>query len=62
LFGGRRIYARVFRSQIDHAVPKRLGRGVMLPGPNRDEVRRGFEGLGHVAVAIESGNLALGSR
>ncbi|MBN8925247.1 MAG: conjugal transfer protein TraG [Rhodospirillales bacterium 69-11] len=34
LFGGRRIYARVFHAQIDDSGPKRLGRTIMLREPD----------------------------
>jgi intracellular multiplication protein IcmO len=61
LFGGRRIYARIFHARIDDGGPKRLGRSVMLADPDTGEVRRRFERLGEVAAAIESGNVALGS-
>jgi len=60
LFGGRRIYARVFHAKIDDAGPKRLGRGVMLRAPDPDEVRSRLEGLRRIASAIENGKLALG--
>jgi intracellular multiplication protein IcmO len=60
LFGGRRIYARVFHARIDDAGPKRLGRSVMLRAPDADEVRRLFERLGRIAATIENGKLALG--
>ena len=60
LFGGRRIYARVFHAQIDDAGPKRLGRTVMLRAPDPDEVRTRFERIGHIAAAIQNGRLALG--
>jgi len=60
LFGGRRIYARVFHAQIDDAGPKRLGRSVMLRAPDADEVRRRLMRLGRIAAAIENGKLALG--
>src|SRR5438067_8154919 len=33
LFGGRRIYARVFHAKIDDGGPKRLGRCMMLRAP-----------------------------
>jgi intracellular multiplication protein IcmO len=60
LFGGRRIYARVFHAQIDDAGPKRLGRSVMLRAPDHDEVRRRLDRIGHIAAAIQNGKLALG--
>ena len=60
LFGGRRIYARVFHAQIDDAGPKRLGRSVTLRAPDTDEVRTRLERIGHIAAAIQNGRLALG--
>jgi intracellular multiplication protein IcmO len=60
LFGGRRIYARVFHAKIDDAGPKRLGRSVMLRAPDPDEVRRRLERLSRIAAAIENGKLARG--
>jgi intracellular multiplication protein IcmO len=60
LFGGRRIYARVFHVRIDDAGPKRLGRSVMLRAPDAHEVRCRLERLGRIAATIENGKLALG--
>jgi intracellular multiplication protein IcmO len=60
LFGGRRIYARVFHAQIDDAGPKRLGRSMMLRAPDPDEVRSRLARLGRIAAAIENGKLAVG--
>jgi intracellular multiplication protein IcmO len=60
LFGGRRIYARVFHAQIDDRGPKRLGRTVNLRPPGPDEVRSRFERIGEIAAAIESGKVGRG--
>ena len=60
LFGGRRIYARVFHARIDDTGPKRLGRSVMLRAPDPNAVRSRLERLGGIAAAIENGKLALG--
>jgi intracellular multiplication protein IcmO len=61
LFGGRRIYARVFHAKIDDAGPKRLGRSLMLRSPDPDEVRGRLDRIGLIAAAIESGKVAAGS-
>jgi len=60
LFGGRRIYARVFHAEIDDTGPKRLGRGVVLRTPDPDAVHSRRERLGGIAAAIENEKLALG--
>ena len=61
LFGGRRIYARVFHALIDDAGPKRLGHTLMLRPPDPDEVRHRLARIGDIAAAIESGSVALGA-
>ncbi len=60
LFGGRRIYARLFHAQIDGAGPKRLGRGLMLRPPSPEEVRGRLDRIGQIAAGIEGGSLAAG--
>ena len=60
LFGGRRIYARVFHAKIDDAGPKRLGRSVMLRAPDPDAVRERLQRSASMAAAIERGALILG--
>jgi intracellular multiplication protein IcmO len=60
LFGGRRIYARVFHAKIDDAGPKRLGRSVMLRAPDPDAVRGRLQRSASMAAAIERGALILG--
>ena len=60
LFGGRRIYARVFHALIDDRGPKRLGRTIMLHPPDADAVRRRFARIGEIAAAIESGKVGYG--
>jgi intracellular multiplication protein IcmO len=61
LFGGRRIYARVFHAKIDDTGPKRIGRSLMLQPPNGNELRARLERAGQVAAAIETGKLMVGS-
>ncbi len=60
LFGGRRIYARVFHAKIDDAGPKRLGRTIMLSAPASEQVRARLKYLSGIAATIESGSLASG--
>ena len=60
LFGGRRIYARLFHAQIDDAGPKRLGRGLMLRTPDRGAVLAQFERVRAIAAAIEGGKVVAG--
>ena len=57
LFGGRRIYARVFHAQIDDSGPKRIGRTVMLRGPDVEDVRDRITRLADIAAMIERGAL-----
>jgi intracellular multiplication protein IcmO len=61
LFGGRRIYARVFHAKIDDTGPKRIGRSLMLQPPDANELRTRLERACQVAVAIETGQLMVGS-
>jgi intracellular multiplication protein IcmO len=39
MFGGRRIYAKVFYAKLDTSGPTRLNRPVMLAAPKRDDIR-----------------------
>ena len=59
LFGGRRIYARVFHAAVDDVGPKRLGRTVMLRAPDADAIRDDLARIGRIASSIESGSVAL---
>jgi len=43
LFGGRRIYAKVFYAKLDTSGPTRLNRPIMLAAPERDDVRTAIE-------------------
>jgi intracellular multiplication protein IcmO len=61
LFGGRRIYARVFHAKINDTGPKRIGRSLMLQPPDANELRARLERAGQVAAAIETGQLMVGS-
>ena len=57
LFGGRRIYARVFHAAVDDAGPKRLGRTVMLQAPDDDAIRQDLARIGRIASSIETDRL-----
>ena len=59
LFGGRRIYARVFHAAMDDVGPKRLGRMVKLQAPDGNAIREGLARIGAIASSIESGSVAL---
>jgi intracellular multiplication protein IcmO len=61
LFGGRRIYARVFHAKIDDAGPKRIGRSLTLHPPDAIELRARLERAGHIAAAIETGKVMVGA-
>jgi intracellular multiplication protein IcmO len=39
LFGGRRIYAKVFYARLDTSGPTRLNRPIMLAAPSKTEIR-----------------------
>ena len=60
LFGGRRIYARVFHAKIDDAGWKRLGRTIMLPLPDRGQVQKRLDRADAMAGLIERGALTIG--
>jgi intracellular multiplication protein IcmO len=57
LFGGRRIYARVFHAKVDDSGPKRLGRTVVLAAPDREQVCGRLQRLGEISAMIERGGL-----
>jgi intracellular multiplication protein IcmO len=61
LFGGRRIYARVFHAKIDDTGPKRIGRSLMLQPPDAIELGARVERAGQIAAAIETGKVMVGS-
>ena len=62
LFGGRRIYAKVFHARIHDAGPKRLGRGIMLREPDPGDLRARLDHVDRIASAIEKGRVALGQQ
>ncbi len=43
LFGGRRVYAKVFHAKLDTSGPTRLNRPIMLSAPRDEEVRTAVE-------------------
>ena len=57
LFGGRRIYARVFHAKIDDNGPKRIGRTVVLRLPDTDAIRDRTRRLAEITTLIERGDL-----
>jgi intracellular multiplication protein IcmO len=57
LFGGRRIYARVFHAKIDDTGLKRIGHTVMLRSPDRKEVLARLNRSRKLAAHIESGKV-----
>ena len=57
LFGGRRIYARVFHAKIDDSGPKRIGRTVVLRLPDTDAIRDRTRRLAEITTMIERGDL-----
>jgi intracellular multiplication protein IcmO len=57
LFGGRRIYARVFHAEIDDSGPKRIGRTVLLRSPDADEVRDRIRRIVEMTQLVQSGFL-----
>ena len=60
LFGGRRVYARVFHAVIDDSGPKRLGRCLMLREPDPERVRARSGHISRLAETIARGSLSLG--
>jgi intracellular multiplication protein IcmO len=57
LFGGRRVYARVFHAEIDDSGPKRLGRTIMLREPDRAKIRDRLRRADALAKLIEDRGL-----
>jgi intracellular multiplication protein IcmO len=60
LMGGRRIYGRVFYAPIDDRGVKRLGRTIMLRGPDPGAVRSRLGVIDGIAAAIMKGSLTVG--
>jgi intracellular multiplication protein IcmO len=60
LFGGRRVYGRVFRAKYDDRGPKRIGWSVLLREPDPEQVRDHLARVDRMVSAIESGSLTLG--
>lgn len=59
LFGGRRVYARVFHAAIDDSGPKRRSRGLMLREPEVTQLRQQADRAARIASTIASGTLRL---
>lgn len=61
LFGGRRIYARVFHVRIDDSGPKRIGRTVTLRAPDATEIRDRVRHFAEMTAMVERGGLVVAS-
>ncbi|MDE1905049.1 MAG: type IV secretion system DNA-binding domain-containing protein [Rhodospirillales bacterium] len=59
LFGGRRVYARVFHAKFDETGPKRLGRTIMLREPDPQEMRYRLKKADELAKLIASKALGM---
>jgi intracellular multiplication protein IcmO len=59
LFGGRRVYARVFHAKFDETGPKRLGRTIMLREPDPEEMRSRLKKADDLAKLIASNALGM---
>ncbi|MEA2767392.1 MAG: intracellular multiplication protein IcmO [Acetobacteraceae bacterium] len=57
LFGGRRIYARVFHAKLDDTGHKRIGLTLTLPTPDREEVTSRTGRIRKLASDIEAGHV-----
>ena len=55
LFGGRRIYAKLFHAEIDTRGPMRLNRPVALAPPDVESLKATSEHVGAVLKALEGG-------
>jgi intracellular multiplication protein IcmO len=55
LFGGRRIYAKLFHAEIDTRGPMRLNRPVALAPPDVESLKAASEHVGAVLKALEAG-------
>ena len=57
LFGGHRVYARVFHAKIDDTGPKRIGRTLMLSPPKRKDLQLQLERSRDLASHIQEGKV-----
>ena len=55
LFGGRRIYAKLFHAEIDTRGPMRLNRPVALAPPDVESLKAASEHVGAVLRALQGG-------
>jgi intracellular multiplication protein IcmO len=62
LFGGRRIYAKLFHAVIDTSGPIRLNRPLALAPPDKGEIEAECARIEAIREAIESGAVARGVR
>lgn len=58
MFGGRRIYAKMFYAKLDTSGPTRLNRPVMLAAPGREKVRASVNMTRSVVDNLVSGHTA----
>ncbi|WP_145144342.1 type IV secretory system conjugative DNA transfer family protein [Roseomonas gilardii] len=61
LFGGRRVYAKLFQAKVDSNGPIRLNMPLMLAAPSVQEERSRREGIGALTALIEAGELLRGT-
>ena len=62
LFGGRRIYARLFHAKFETSGPARLTRPLSLPPPDTEKLEAERERNAEIAGRIEKGMVAAGAR
>ena len=62
LFGGRRIYAKVFHANVDKAGPKPLVKRTALAPPARSALEARLGEIREIAAKIENGMVAAGGR
>jgi intracellular multiplication protein IcmO len=55
LFGGRRIYAKLFHAEIDTSGPLRLNRPLPLPAPDPESIKSDCDRIDALRSAIEQG-------
>ena len=55
LFGGRRIYAKLFHAEIDTSGPLRLNRPLPLPAPDPETIKSDCDRIDALRSAIERG-------
>jgi intracellular multiplication protein IcmO len=61
LFGGRRIYAKLFHAKVDTSGPIRLNRPLMLAAPRLEEIQAGSDMTARIVDNLLTGRVALGA-